>query len=141
MALIRLIVGLWNPGNKYADTRHNVGVLFVEALANRENCSLQKEDKFYGAIAKLNHCWLLRPSIYMNKNGAAVAALTWFYKIKPQEILVVHDELDFPVGAIRLKKVVVTTGIMAFKILLGIWEQLISTDYGSVSAILDINIR
>lgn len=104
MALIRLIVGLGNPGNKYADTRHNVGVLFVEALANRENCSLQKEDKFYGAIAKLNHCWLLRPSIYMNKNGAAVAALTWFYKIKPQEILVVHDELDFPVGVIRLKK-------------------------------------
>lgn len=102
-APIKLIVGLGNPGNEYADTRHNVGVWFVEALANRENHSLQKEDKFYGAIAKLNHCWLFKPSIYMNESGGAVAALARFYKIKPQEILVAHDELDLSVGVIRIK--------------------------------------
>ena len=104
MIPIKLIVGLGNPGDEYADTRHNVGIRFVEALANQANHSLQKEDKFHGAITKLNHCWLLKPSIYMNENGKAVAALARFYKIKPQEILVAHDELDFPVGIIRLKE-------------------------------------
>lgn len=102
-APIKLIVGLGNPGNEYADTRHNIGVRFVEALADREKCALQKEEKFYGAVAKLNHCWLFKPSTYMNKNGESVAVLVQFYKIEPQEILVVHDELDFPVGVIRLK--------------------------------------
>lgn len=100
---IKLIVGLGNPGNEYAGTRHNVGTWFVKALANRENHFLKKEDKFYGAIAKFNHCWLLNPLVYMNENGKAVAALVRFYKIRPQEILVAHDELDFPIGIIRLK--------------------------------------
>lgn len=100
---IKLIVGLGNPGNEYAGTRHNVGIWFVEALANQENHFLKKEDKFYGAVTKFNHCWLLKPSTYMNENGKAVAALVRFYKIKPQEILVAHDELDFPIGIIRLK--------------------------------------
>lgn len=105
MAVIKLIVGLGNPDNGYAETRHNVGIRFIEALANQKNCSLQKEEKFYGAIARFNHCcWLLKPSIYMNENGKAVAALARFYKIKSQEILVVHDELDFPVGVVRLKE-------------------------------------
>ncbi|QTS84240.1 aminoacyl-tRNA hydrolase [Coxiella endosymbiont of Amblyomma nuttalli] len=101
---IKLIVGLGNPGNEYADTRHNTGIWFVETLANQVNHTLQKEDKFHGAITKVNHCWLLKPSIYMNENGRAVVALARFYKIKSQEILVVHDELDFPVGVIRLKE-------------------------------------
>ena len=103
-APIKLIVGLGNPGGEYVGTRHNVGVWFVEALANRANHSLQREDKFCGAIAKLNHCWLLKPSSYINESGKAVMALARFYKIGPREILVVHDELDFPVGVVRLKE-------------------------------------
>lgn len=104
MDRIKLIVGLGNPGDEYTNTRHNVGAWFAQALADQENQPLQKENKFYGFLAKLNHCWLLKPSTYMNESGQAVAALARFYKIKPQEILVAHDELDFPAGTIRLKE-------------------------------------
>ncbi|WP_100622547.1 aminoacyl-tRNA hydrolase [Candidatus Coxiella mudrowiae] len=101
---IKLIVGLGNPGNEYAGTRHNAGAWFVEALANQKQQSLRKENKFYGLIGKWNRCWLFKPSTYMNESGLALAAVTQFYKLIPQEILVAHDELDFPAGDIRLKE-------------------------------------
>lgn len=104
MEAIKLIVGIGNPGDSYAQTRHNVGVWFIEALANQKHKSLTKENKFHGFVAKWNNCWLLKPTTYMNDSGLAIVAITKFYKLYPQEILVVHDELDFPQGNIRLKE-------------------------------------
>jgi peptidyl-tRNA hydrolase, PTH1 family len=104
---IQLIVGLGNPGAEYADTRHNVGAWFVEALAAQSGDTLRSETKFRGIVAKTTAfntpCWLLNPSTYMNESGQSVIAIALFYKIPPQSILVVHDELDFPAGTIRIK--------------------------------------
>lgn len=105
---IKLIVGLGNPGAEYANTRHNVGAWFVEQLANRESQTLRKEIKFFGFVARIanatHQCWLLNPITFMNDSGKAVAALSRFYKISTEEILVAHDELDFPAGKVRLKE-------------------------------------
>ncbi|MFW0097567.1 MAG: aminoacyl-tRNA hydrolase [Coxiella endosymbiont of Haemaphysalis qinghaiensis] len=101
---IKLIVGLRNPGYEYAETRHNVGAWFIEALANRKQQSLYKEDKFHGIMGNWNQCRLFKPSTYMNESGLALTAVTQFYKLLPQEILVAHDELGFPAGDIRLKE-------------------------------------
>jgi len=104
---IRLIAGLGNPGSSYAETRHNAGFRFIERLISRVGGSLKKESKFSGEVAKVeiagNEIWLLMPDTFMNNSGDAVAALSRFYKIDPQEILVVHDELDLPPGTVRLK--------------------------------------
>ncbi len=104
---IKLIVGLGNPGPQYVDTRHNVGFWFVEALANQYQLSLKAEKKFHGIAAKgkieKHECHLLIPTTFMNLSGQAVAALALYYKIMPQEILVVHDELDLPAGVARFK--------------------------------------
>lgn len=108
MPALRLIVGLGNPGVEYEDTRHNVGFWLVERLADELKVSLAAQSKFFGRVARAGHggdeLWLLCPSTYMNRSGQSVAALARFYKITPAEILVVHDELDLPPGAIRLKQ-------------------------------------
>jgi PTH1 family peptidyl-tRNA hydrolase len=104
---IKLIVGLGNPGPEYAKTRHNVGFWFVETLCEQERQSLQPQSKFKGLIAELSikshPCRVLEPTTYMNRSGESILALAQFYKIKPDEILVVHDDLDLPVGSARLK--------------------------------------
>jgi peptidyl-tRNA hydrolase, PTH1 family len=98
-----LIVGLGNPGPNYKHTRHNVGYWFVQELATKYDLIFRQENKFKGVIAKKENCWLLLPETFMNKSGEAVKVLADFYKISSQEILVVHDELDFTPGIIRLK--------------------------------------
>lgn len=101
---IKLIVGLGNPGDKYSATRHNAGFWFVDAVAAQHNCKLVLDAKMFGAVGKLNQdTWLLKPTTFMNASGKAVAALANYYKITPAEILVVHDELDLPVGSAKLK--------------------------------------
>jgi PTH1 family peptidyl-tRNA hydrolase len=104
---IRLIVGLGNPGREHARDRHNVGFWFVDRLAERERASLRAEPRYHGLVARLatrvGDLWLLEPQTYMNVSGRAVGALARFYKIAPEEMLVVHDELDFPPGVARLK--------------------------------------
>lgn len=104
---IKLIVGLGNPGAEYEHTRHNAGAWFVTRLANAENISLAPERKFYGLAGRGNiagePCWLLVPTTFMNLSGQAVAALAGFYKISPEQILVVHDELDLPAGSAKFK--------------------------------------
>lgn len=106
--MIKIIVGLGNPGDQYSQTRHNVGVWFVEAYAHFLNQKFVFEKKFKGQISSINtdhsDCWLLLPATFMNQSGQSVGALAKFYKIQPSEILVVHDELDFSVGTVRLKK-------------------------------------
>jgi PTH1 family peptidyl-tRNA hydrolase len=105
---VQLIVGLGNPGAKYEATRHNVGFWFVEQVARAKGASLRQEKKFHGEVCSLslegNTLWLLKPMTYMNNSGISVRALAQFYKIPAEAILVVHDELDIPPGALRLKK-------------------------------------
>ena len=107
MSAIKLIVGIGNPGAEYTHTRHNAGFWFIDELAWSWKASLKDEKKFYGAVARVSHegndIWLLKPNTFMNRSGQAVAALAQFYKIKPEEILVVHDELDVVCGRIRFK--------------------------------------
>jgi len=104
---IRLIVGLGNPGSSYAETRHNAGFRFVEQLVARTGAMLKSESKFSGHAAKVtiagNDVWLLMPDTFMNNSGESVAAAARFYKVDPEEILVVHDELDLSPGTVRLK--------------------------------------
>jgi len=106
---IRLIVGLGNPGADYEQTRHNAGFWLVDNLANSlPNARLQRESGFNAMVAKTiiggNQLWLLEPQTYMNRSGQSVGAIARFYKIQPDEVLVVHDELDLPPGAAKLKK-------------------------------------
>lgn len=107
MSEIKLIAGLGNPGAEYAHTRHNAGFWLVDELAWAWNTRLNEEKKFFGEVARVTRpegeIWLLKPNTFMNRSGQAVAALASFYKIKPEEILVVHDELDIPCGRIRFK--------------------------------------
>ncbi|HHF3533525.1 Peptidyl-tRNA hydrolase [Haemophilus influenzae] len=108
MSEIKLIVGLGNPGEKYADTRHNAGEWLIERLARRFNVSLNPENKFFGKTARTlvngKEVRLLVPTTFMNLSGKAVGALASFYRIKPEEILVIHDELDLPAGTAKLKQ-------------------------------------
>ena len=108
MSEIKLIVGLCNPGEKYADTRHNAGEWLIERLARRFNVSLNPESKFFGKTARTlvngKEVRLLVPTTFMNLSGKAVGALANFYRIKPEEILVIHDELDLPPGTAKLKQ-------------------------------------
>jgi PTH1 family peptidyl-tRNA hydrolase len=105
---IRLVVGLGNPGPEYVDTRHNAGFWWVDALAHDLKVELHVESKFYGNVGRhrgdAGEVWLLEPSTYMNRSGQSVAALARFYKIAPEEILVVHDELDLLPGEVKLKQ-------------------------------------
>ena len=100
----RLIVGLGNPGAEYANTRHNAGFWFVDRLAQHLKASLSPQPKFFGNAGRQGELWLLEPSTFMNRSGQAVGALARFYKIAPEETLVIHDDLDLPPGGIRLKQ-------------------------------------
>jgi peptidyl-tRNA hydrolase, PTH1 family len=105
---MRLVVGLGNPGREYEATRHNAGFWWLENLADAQRVPLRTESRFHGRVGRIaagaQDCWLLLPQTFMNDSGRAVAALAGFYKIAVQDILVVHDELDLPPGAARLKK-------------------------------------
>jgi PTH1 family peptidyl-tRNA hydrolase len=105
---IKLLVGLANPGKEYERTRHNAGAWVVEELARVHNVTLKLEPKFYGLTGRLvlngEELRLLVPTTFMNLSGKAIAALATFYKIKPEEIMVAHDELDLPPGVAKFKK-------------------------------------
>ena len=102
---IQLIVGLGNIGAQYERTRHNAGFWFVDLLAAQNNARFKLEAKFFGDVAKLSgqDIILLKPNTFMNASGRAVKAIASFYKIPPANILVVHDELDLPVGSAKVK--------------------------------------
>lgn len=105
--MIKLFVGLGNPGPDYEATRHNAGFWWVDALARELKVSLQPERSYFGfAVRTTIHgqsVWLLQPQTFMNASGKSVAALAKFFKILPQEILVAHDELDVAPGQVKLK--------------------------------------
>ncbi len=114
---IKLLVGLGNPGEKYANTRHNAGFWWVDQLVAGTSSRLALEAKFHGVAGKLNcaslnpnsldlgaETWLLKPTTFMNASGKAVAAVANYYKISPEQIMVIHDELDLAPGNVKLKK-------------------------------------
>ncbi len=104
---IKLIVGLGNPGQKYDNTRHNAGFWAVDAIAEALGARWTEERKFKGSVARVMvggvDLRLLRPDTFMNRSGQSVGPLAQFFKIAPEEILVIHDDLDLPPGRMRLK--------------------------------------
>ena len=106
--MIKLFVGLGNPGPEYAATRHNAGFWWIDALARELKVQLQPERSYWGLAARATvqgqALWLLQPQTFMNLSGKSVGALARFFKIQPEQILVAHDELDFAPGQVKLKK-------------------------------------
>ena len=105
---VSIIVGLGNPGDKYAGTRHNVGFWLVDRLAANTGAVLKAEKKVLGEVAQTSLAYrnirLMKPTTYMNESGQAVRRVLDFYKVEPEQLLVLHDELDLPPGTVRLKK-------------------------------------
>ena len=125
---IRLVVGLGNPGKEYERTRHNAGFWLVERFAQANGIALRKDAKFQALVGRHDSAsaWLLLPQTFMNRSGSPVQMLAGFFKIKPEEILVAHDELDFEPGVARLKQ---GGGIAGHNGLRDISQRLGSHDY------------
>ncbi len=106
--MIKLFVGLGNPGAEYEATRHNAGFWWLEAVARELKVNLVPEKSYWGLAGRTQvggqTLWLLAPQTFMNLSGKSVGALAKFFKIKPEEILVAHDELDIEPGQVKLKK-------------------------------------
>lgn len=107
MTGLRLIVGLGNPGPEHAQTRHNAGFRFIDALLEQAGARWSVDSKLFGQTAKVDIAgqlvWLLKPATFMNLSGKSVTAAQRFWKIEPQQTLLAHDELDLPPGVARLK--------------------------------------
>ena len=107
MDQISLIVGLGNPGTGHAGTRHNAGYWFLEEITRRHSVDFHLEARFKGEIAQLQiggrKLRLLRPNTFMNRSGGSVAPLARYFDVAPEQILVVHDDLDLPPGVARIK--------------------------------------
>ncbi len=105
--MIKLFVGLGNPGPEYEFTRHNAGFWWIDALARELKTKLVMDKMFHGLVARTlvnaQAVWLLKPQTFMNLSGKSVAALAHFFKIEPQQILVAHDDLDIVPGEAKLK--------------------------------------
>jgi len=104
---LKLIVGLGNPGDEYARTRHNVGFWFAEELARRHGGVFRNEPRHQGELARVtiagSEVWLLKPMTYMNRSGGCVRSVASFYKVPASEVLVCYDEIDFPPGVVKLR--------------------------------------
>ncbi len=105
---LSLIVGLGNPGSEHEDTRHNAGFWFVDELARRHDLRLKPERRYAadagkGSVAGVP-LWFLKPMGYMNRSGQSVRAFCDYLQVPAEQVLVVHDELDLPVGVARLKR-------------------------------------
>ncbi len=105
--MIRLVVGLGNPGPEYVATRHNAGFWFVDSAARELRAKLAPERSYFGLVARVNRpdapVWLLEPMTFMNLSGKSVAALARFFKLEPGQILVAHDDLDLLPGHVKMK--------------------------------------
>ena len=105
--MIRLFVGLGNPGSEYEATRHNAGFWWIDALASKLGTHLVSDRAYQAHVARVagpdGPVWLLKPMTFMNRSGLSVATLSRFFKIAPDEVLVVHDELDVQPGQAKLK--------------------------------------
>lgn len=106
--MLKAIVGLGNPGEKYSKTRHNAGFWLIERLCERSRAEMRSVSRLQGSYAQIEiageRLHLLMPTTFMNLSGRSVRALLDFYKLSPEQILIVHDELDLPAGVLRLKR-------------------------------------
>jgi len=101
---IRLVAGLGNPGSEYAHTRHNIGFMVVDFLAHEAGLAWEKSSKADAATAKLENALLVKPASYMNRSGHPLHAIAQFFKITPQEILIVLDDFSLPLGRLRIRQ-------------------------------------
>lgn len=105
---IQLVVGLGNPGPQYAGTRHNAGYWLVDRIVERAAGELRPEPKFHGLMARVHRpdgdLRLLEPTTFMNHSGRSLAAVCRYFDIEPDRVLVAYDELDLPVGSVKLKR-------------------------------------
>lgn len=105
--MIKLFVGLGNPGPEYEATRHNAGFWWIDALSRELKAPLSFDKNYFGQIARTTvngqTVWLLKPLTFMNLSGKSVAALARFFKLQPDEVLVAHDEMDIIPGQVKLK--------------------------------------
>jgi PTH1 family peptidyl-tRNA hydrolase len=126
--VIKLVVGLGNPGKEYERTRHNAGFWLLERFAQQSGVALRKDGKYQALVGRLgnNGAWLVLPQSFMNASGRAVQMLAGFFRIAPAEILVVHDELDFAPGTAKMKQ---GGGIAGHNGLRDISQRLGSHDY------------
>ena len=99
-----LVAGLGNPGEKYATTRHNVGFMVIDRLLEEYNPTKLSSNSFSGELYKTDEHFFLKPTTYMNLSGESLQKVKNFYKIDTQDIIVVHDDLDLPFGALRIKR-------------------------------------
>lgn len=102
-AFFQLIVGLGNPGRDYADTRHNVGFMIADRLASSTGAQWRTEKRWHAELARTGGAWLCKPQTFMNLSGEAVAAVSGFYKIPHDSILVILDDMALPLGKLRLR--------------------------------------
>ena len=125
---IRLVVGLGNPGKEYERTRHNAGFWLLERFAAQSAAVLRKDTKFQALVGRpgADGAWLVLPQSFMNSSGRPVQMIAGFFKIPAAEILVVHDEVDFPPGTARLKQ---GGGIAGHNGLKDISQRLATHDY------------
>jgi len=125
---MKLIVGLGNPGDRYQATRHNAGFWLVERFAAESHTALRKDAKFQALVGRheASGAWLMLPQSHMNLSGRPVQMLASFFRIAPADILVAHDELDFPPGTVRMKQ---GGGIAGHNGLKDISARLASHDY------------
>lgn len=104
--MIKLIAGLGNPGDKYAGTRHNIGFDVLDKLS--DEFSLSFTEKYFGEYAEINYegekIYFLKPMTFMNLSGKSIGALSSFYKILPNEILVIHDEMNIPYNTLKIRR-------------------------------------
>lgn len=103
-APVRLIIGLGNPGREYAGTRHNVGFMILDRLAEVWGARFSLEKKWRGELARAGEVWLLKPHTYMNLSGESAAAVAAFYRLSPAQCVVVYDDKDLPFGQLRLRE-------------------------------------
>ncbi|NPV68011.1 MAG: aminoacyl-tRNA hydrolase [Anaerolineae bacterium] len=132
MAERYLIVGLGNPGVKYANTRHNIGFRCVDALAERHGLSFdRKQGKALIASGTIvgQPVLLIKPQTYMNLSGDAVSAVANFYRITPDRLLVIFDDLDLPVGTVRIRK---SGGAGGHKGMISIIERLGTQEFSRI---------
>jgi PTH1 family peptidyl-tRNA hydrolase len=105
---LRLVVGLGNPGERYARTRHNAGFWLVDELARRHGGTFRLEARHQAELARVSiegrEVWLVKPQSFMNRSGVPVQSVAGFYRVPVSEILVAHDDLDLPTGTLRLKE-------------------------------------
>ena len=105
---LKLLVGLGNPGSRYAATRHNAGYWFADAVASRFAATFRGNPRFFGELAELSigrqSLRVLKPTTYMNESGRSVSAVVQFFRLTVEDILIAHDEIDLPPGVVRLKR-------------------------------------